>query len=140
MIGIVIVSHANLGEELINVGKMILGELKQVEAVGFFNREDVEETRREINEAIKRVDSGDGVIILVDMFGGTPSNMALAFLEEGEVEVVTGVNLPMIIKLRDTLREDNITKLANTLKEAAQSNISVASEILNNRTKLVEKS
>ena len=134
MIGVVIVTHANLGEELIKVGKMILGEFEQVSAVGIFNRESVDEMRSKINEAINQVDSGEGVIVLVDMFGGTPSNMALAFLEEGKVEVVTGVNLPMIIKLRDDLRKKRLKELALILRDTAQRNISVASEKLNGKT------
>ena len=134
MIGVVIVTHANLGEELIKVGRMILGEFEQVNAVGIFNRESVDEMRSKINDAINQVDSGEGVIVLVDMFGGTPSNMALAFLEEGKVEVVTGVNLPMIIKLRDDMRKKRLKDLAFILRDTAQRNISVASEKLNGKT------
>jgi PTS system mannose-specific IIA component len=136
MIGVVIVTHVNLAEQFIEAGKMILGEMKQVESVGIFNRESVDEMRSKIIDAIKKVDSGDGVIILVDMFGGTPSNMALAFLEEGKVEVVTGVNLPMIIKLNEDMRKKDLKKLATILKDSARQNISIASEKLNIRAKI----
>ena len=135
MIGVVIVTHVSLGQELIKAGEMILGQLKQVESVGIFNRESVDEMRSKIKDAIKRVDNGSGVIILVDMFGGTPSNMALAFLEDEKVEVVTGVNLPMLIKLNDETRKKGLKELAEILKETAQRNISVASEKLKGKPK-----
>ena len=132
MIGVVIVTHVNLAEQFIEAGKMILGEMKQVESVGIFNRESVDEMRSKIIDAIKKVDTGDGVIILVDMFGGTPSNMALAFLEEGKVEVVTGVNLPMLLKVLGS-RNMPLNRLASEAKCAGCQGIVVAGELLRSK-------
>jgi PTS system mannose-specific IIA component len=98
--------------------------------VSIDTRKGVEELRRGIAEAIKGVDVGEGVLILTDMFGGTPSNMSLAFLSEGRVEVLTGLNLPMLIKISNCREGRTLKELARMVKEAGQKNINLASEIL----------
>ena len=97
MVGIVIVTHLKLGEELLGVAELIVGKLKQFQAVSIDPTEGVEEITEKISTAIRSVDKGKGVLILTDMFGGTPSNISLSFLEEWKIEVITGVNLPMLL-------------------------------------------
>src|ERR687892_611162 len=104
MLGVVVVTHGQLATELLNAAEMIVGELPRFAAVSIGWHDDVEQARGEIEQAIARLDASDGVIVLTDMFGGTPSNLAMSLLEDGRVEVVTGVNLPMLIKLA-SLRE-----------------------------------
>ena len=105
MIGIVVVAHFNLAREMVAATELIVGKQEQFTYVDIFPDEDVEKIKSTVTGALKNVNSGEGVIILTDMFGGTPSNISLSFLEEGKVEVVTGVNLPMLIKLV-TYRQD----------------------------------
>ncbi len=130
MVGIVLVTHPNLGEEFIRSAELICGRLPRVTTVSIETRKGVEDLRQEIAEAIRSVDSGKGVLILTDMFGGTPSNMSLAFLTEGKVEVVTGLNLPMLIKISNCREGRSLQELARMVKEAGQKNINLASEIL----------
>ena len=108
--------------------------MPRVLTVSIDTRKEVEELRRGIAEAIKKVDEGDGVLILTDMFGGTPSNMSLAFLQEDRVEVLTGLNLPMMIKLSNCREGRPLKELARMVKEAGQKNINLASEILQKRS------
>jgi len=130
MIGIVVVAHGELARVLLDTVRMIVGPADQCEACTFSQGISAEGLRKMLKESIKKTDSGDGVMILTDMFGGTPSNISLSFLEQGNVEVITGVNLPMIIYAL-TKREDNdLGNLAQILKKNACSNISIASEIL----------
>ncbi len=134
MVGVVLVTHPNLGEEFIRSAEMICGKMPRVLNVSIDTRKEVEELRRGIAEAIKKVDEGDGVLILTDMFGGTPSNMSLAFLQEDRVEVLTGLNLPMMIKLSNCREGRSLKELARMVKEAGQKNINLASEILQKRS------
>jgi PTS system mannose-specific IIA component len=134
MVGVVLVTHPQLGEEFIRSAEMICGKMPRVLPVSIDTRREVEELRRGIAEAIKKVDEGDGVLILTDMFGGTPSNMSLAFLQENRVEVLTGVNLPMMIKLSNCREGRSLQELARLVKEAGQKNINLASEILQKRS------
>jgi PTS system mannose-specific IIA component len=99
VIGIVVVTHGQLANELVSAAEMIVGEIPNITAVSIGWHESPEDAEREIQEALARVDRGKGVILLTDMFGGTPSNLSLTFLEKDKAEVVTGVNLPMLIKL-----------------------------------------
>ena len=124
------VTHPNLGDEFIRSAELICGKLPNLVTVSIDTRTGVEELRRGIAEAIKRVDVGEGVLILTDMFGGTPSNMSLAFLSEGRVEVLTGLNLPMLIKISNCRQGRTLKELAKMVKEAGQKNINLASEIL----------
>jgi PTS system mannose-specific IIA component len=134
MVGVVLVTHPHLGEEFIRSAEMICGKMPRVLTVSIDTRKEVEELRRGIAEAIKKVDDGDGVLILTDMFGGTPSNMSLAFLQEDRVEVLTGLNLPMMIKLSNCREGRPLKELARMIKEAGQKNINLASEILQKRS------
>lgn|SRR3972149_1376988 len=130
MIGVIVVSHCRLAQEFVEVAKLIVGELPQVEAVCLDPALPSEAARAEIEKAIQRVDNGDGVLILTDMFGGTPSNLSLSFLAEEKREVLTGVNLPMILKLGVGREGKSLKETARFIKEYGQRNISLASEIL----------
>jgi len=102
MIGALIITHGRLGNELIKSAELIKGPLENVLPICIDQAKDVEEAKREINGAIKKLDKGKGVLILTDLFGGTPSNISLSFIKEDKVEVLTGVNLPMVLKLSET--------------------------------------
>ena len=134
MVGVVLITHPNLGEEFIRSAETICGKLPFFTSVSIDTRRGVEELREEIARAIKTVDSGKGVLILTDMFGGTPSNMSLAFLSEWRVEVVTGLNLPMLIKISNCREGRTLQELAKTVKDAGQRNINLASEILQKKS------
>ncbi len=137
MIGLVIVTHSGLGEALIEAGESILeGPLGAVTAVSVDLRQSAEKMREKINTAIKAVDQGKGVLILTDMFGGTPSNLSLSFLEEGRIEVLTGVNLPVVIRAAKMRKDNNLDELAETLQAYGKKSISLASSVLkgNKRT------
>ena len=134
MVGVVLITHPNLGGEFIRSAETICGKLPFLASVSIDTRKGVEELREEITRAIKTVDSGKGVLILTDMIGGTPSNMSLAFLSEGRVEVVTGLNLPMLIKISNCREGRTLQELAKMVKEAGQRNINLASEILKKKS------
>ncbi len=129
MIGLVLVTHAGLARELLTAAEMIVGKFDLAEAVGIGATDQVEAIREAIAGAIERV-SGDGVIIMTDMFGGTPSNMGLSFLEENRVEVLTGVNLPMVIKFFSDRGTFSVPDLAERLKKCGCEGISVAGAYL----------
>jgi PTS system mannose-specific IIA component len=132
-VGVLIVAHDRLGEEFLQAMRMIVPDARGFEAVSIDPKQPVEEIRGMLAEALDRLDQGDGVLILTDMFGGTPSNISLSFLGERHVEVVTGMNLPMLIKLA-TLREPKpLDQLAAFTRDYGQRNISVASELLPDR-------
>ena len=135
MVGIVIVTHLRLGEELLAVAELIVGKLKQFEAVSINPTEGVEEIKEKISAAIRKVDRGKGILILTDMFGGTPSNISLSFLAEWKIEVITGVNLPMLLKLSTYEGEMDLAGLAEFIKTYGQKNINLASEILKKNVK-----
>lgn len=129
-VGVVIVTHYGVGKEFLQALRLILPEAPEFPFVSLEPAEPVDQMRTRILAAIKQVDQGEGVLILTDMFGGTPSNVALSFLDEHRIEVVTGVNLPMLIKL-GSLRDDKpLDELALFIKDYGQRNISVASEVL----------
>jgi PTS system mannose-specific IIA component len=130
MVGIVIVTHGDLGTELLRTAEEIVGRLPRVEAVSIHAAEKIERARRKIETVVQRVNDGSGVLILTDLFGGTPSNLVLSYLETGRVEVVTGVNLPMLMKLPALREEGNLRALAEKLARYGQRNILVASEFL----------
>lgn len=135
MVGIIIVAHFNLAKEMAAAVELIVGKQEQFAHVDIFPDEDMEKVRIKITNTIKNVDSGEGVIILTDMFGGTPSNISLSFLEEGRVEVVTGVNLPMLIKLSTYRKDLGITELARFITGYGQKNIYLATDVLKSRGK-----
>ncbi len=129
MVGILVVAHGNLASSLIETAELIVGHVEGVKACSFCQGSDVEKLRKMLKTSIKEVNTGDGVIILTDMFGGTPSNISLSFLEE-QVEVITGVNLPMLIGAITKRENRSIKEMAQLLKESGKSNIYIASEIL----------
>ncbi len=129
MIGLVLVTHAGLASELLAAAEMVVGPFELAEAVGIRPGDAVEFIRKSIEEAINRVNA-DGVVVMTDMFGGTPANMSLSFLEENRVEVLTGVNLPMLIKFSSDRNKTNITDLAAQLKLCGRESISVAGDYL----------
>ena len=119
MIGVVVVTHGQLATELVNAAEMIVGDLPQFTAVSIGWHDDVNDAREEIAQAIERVRGDDGVLLLTDMFGGTPSNLGMTFLETDRVEVITGVNLPMLIKLAVAARARRICwRVAREMRDA----------------------
>jgi mannose PTS system EIIA component len=129
MVGLVIVCHEDMGDELVRAAEMIVGRIEAVETVGVKQDSAPETLRDRIQGAIKKVDRKKGVMLLTDMFGGTPSNIALAFLGDS-VEVVSGVNLSMIIKFANHREEKALPELARLVQEAAQKSIVIASQML----------
>ncbi len=135
MIGLVVAAHFNLAREMVAATELIVGKQKQFTYVDIFPDEDVEAIKGRIVSAIKETSAGDGVIILTDMFGGTPSNISLSFLEEGKIEVVAGVNLPMLIKLTTYREGKSIDELAEFITQYGQKNIYLATDVLKARKK-----
>ncbi len=129
-VGIVIVTHHRLGEEFLRALRLIVPDAPRYHSVSLEPSQPVNEMREAIAAALKAADDGDGVLVLTDMFGGTPSNMSLSFLDERHVEVVTGLNLPMLVKLATFREETSLEELARLIKEYGQRNISVASELI----------
>lgn len=137
MIGIVIVTHSQLGQALIEAAEFIIGKKPDnTTAVSININENVDKLRKKIAAGIKAVDQHEGVLILTDMFGGTPSNLSYSFLEEGKIEVISGVNLPIVIKADNSREKQELTKLAVNLEIYGRKSISLASSILkgNKRT------
>lgn len=131
MIGVLIVTHSNLGEALIEAAEFILGEKPdRIEPISIDINENAEKLRAKIKNGIKRVSSEEGVLILTDMFGGTPSNLSYAFLEEGKIEVLTGVNLPILIKAASLRSKTHLLELAENLEAFGKKSISMASGLL----------
>jgi PTS system mannose-specific IIA component len=129
MIGVVVVTHGQLATELLNAAETIVGELPRFTAVSIGWHDDTEDARSEIAEAIARVNGDTGVLILTDMFGGTPSNLAMTFLGDS-VEVITGVNLPMLIKLANLAEQADLLTAAREIREQGRAAIWVASDLL----------
>ncbi len=130
MIGGLIVTHGRLAVELLNAAEAIVGDIQNIAAVSIGWHDDVDMASDMVEKAIKRVDSGAGVLILTDMFGGTPTNIASTFLDRGAIEIVTGVNLPMLIKLTQLGPEDDLAAAAKLVRENGQNNIHIASDLL----------
>ena len=131
MIGIVIVTHSQLGDALIEAAEFIVGNRPEsLESVSIDLNESAEVLRSKIAAGIKNVKSKDGVLILTDMFGGTPSNLSYSFLEEGRIEVLSGVNLPILIQAVNIRAKMNLSELAVKLEEFGKKSISLASGIL----------
>ena len=133
MIGLVLVTHGRLAVEFRSALEHVVGPQQQIEAVTIGPDDDPEQRRRDIIEAVKRVDSGDGVAILTDMFGGTPSNLAISVMSSGHTEVIAGVNLPMLIKLAGVRGENNMEKALVEASEAGRKYINVASRVLSGK-------
>jgi PTS system mannose-specific IIA component len=131
MIGVVVVTHGQLATELVNAAETIVGDLPQFTAVSIGWHDDTLDAREEIAQAIARVNAGtQGVLILTDMFGGTPANLAMTFLATDQVEVITGVNLPMLIKIANTRESTGLLAMARELREHGRNAIWVASDLL----------
>lgn len=129
-IGGVIVSHGRLANELLAAAETVVGELKHIAAVSIGWNDNVETAKDEIAKAIKNVSKGNGVIILTDMFGGTPTNISAMFIAENQVEIVTGVNLPMVIKLASQRKETTLIEMAKEIEEQGKTSIYRASDLL----------
>jgi mannose PTS system EIIA component len=130
MIGVVVVTHGQLATELLNAAETIVGDLPRFTAVSIGWHEDVQDAREEIAQAIGRVQGEHGILVLTDMFGGTASNLGITFLEGGRVEVLTGVNLPMLIKLASMTERADVLEVARELREHGRNAIWVASDLL----------
>jgi len=130
MIGLVLVSHCQLAVEFKAALEHVVGPQAQLEAITIGPDDDMESRRQEIMAAVRRVNSGDGVVVLTDMFGGTPSNLALSCMNGGSVEVVAGINLPMLIKLASVRDEEPLTDAVLHAQEAGRKYINVASRVL----------
>lgn len=131
MIGVVVVTHGQLATELVNAAEMIVGDLPRFTAVSIGWHEDVNDARGDIEQAMERVRlDTTGILILTDMFGGTPSNLGMTFLEKDRVEVITGVNLPMLIKLASLRDEHDLLAVAREMRDDGRNAIWVASDLL----------
>jgi len=130
MIGVVVVTHGHLATELVNAAEAIVGDLPHFTAVSIGWHDDVQPARDEIAAAIERVDQGGGVLVLTDMFGGTPSNLSMTFLAPDRLEVITGVNLPMLIKLAQLRDASALLTVARDMREQGRHAIWVASDLL----------
>jgi len=135
MVGILIVTHRQLAEALMSASDLILGRLEKVIAVSLDPSATPADARQQIAEGLAKLNGTDGVLILTDMFGGTPSNLSLSFLKEGQVEVISGVNLPMLIKVNQLRlgKYANLREMALILQQSGQQGITVASELLHKK-------
>ncbi len=133
MIGVVVVSHGNIACEMVSATRRIIPDASHMTAVAVESDNPPDHIRQQISEAVKKVDLGLGVLILTDMFGGTPSNICLSFLSPAKVEVISGFNLPMLIKLASMRKDANFTDTANFIQQYGQRNIVIASHVLNGR-------
>jgi len=136
MVGIVVVTHCGIADEMLLALEQIVGEVEGIESVSIDVTEPPEVIRERIRRSIRNVDRGKGVLIFTDMFGGTPSNVSLSFLEKGRVEVVTGVNLPMLLKVATLRDEMGLEELASYIANYGKSNINVASKLLEKKAEV----
>ena len=130
MIGLVLVTHGRLAEEFRNAVEHVVGPQENFETVSIGADDDMEKRRRDIVDAVARVDHGSGVVVLTDMFGGTPSNLAISVMEAGRVEVIAGMNLPMLIKLSSVRKADMLAAAVEEAQAAGRKYINVASQLL----------
>lgn len=130
MIGLVIVTHGRLAEEFVAALEHVVGPQSQLEAVCMAPDDDMEQKRQEIIDKVKTVESGKGVIVLTDMFGGTPSNLAISITEEGKIEALAGINLPLLVKLASIRQTEPLNKAAEMAVEAGRKYITAATALL----------
>ncbi|MCO6187977.1 PTS sugar transporter subunit IIA [Rhizobium sp. L1K21] len=130
MIGLVLVTHGKLAEEFRHALEHVVGPQEQLETVSIGPEDDMDQRRQDILDAVKKTDDGNGVIILTDMFGGTPSNLAISVMSAGRIEVIAGVNLPMLIKLAGIRAENDMAKALKDSAEAGRKYINIASSLL----------
>lgn len=131
MIGIVVVAHDQVADAMLEVAKKILTDFQNVCALGIDSNAPVEKNRKLIADAISRVDKGDGVLLMTDLFGGTPTNLCLAFLSPGKYEVISGFNLPMLIKIGSGMQNKTLTEVVTFIRDYGERNIVIASHVLN---------
>jgi PTS system mannose-specific IIA component len=130
MIGLVLVTHGRLATEFVTAMEHVVGPQTAIEAICIGPEDDMEARRADIAAAIAKVDSGSGVIVLTDLFGGTPCNLAISLMDVGRVEVIAGINLPMLIRLESARRRMKVVEAVAAAREAGRKYISVASEVL----------
>jgi mannose PTS system EIIA component len=130
MIGMVLVTHGRLAAEFIAALEHVVGPQRNIAAVCIGPDDDMELRRKEIMDSVARVDDGGGVVVLTDMFGGTPSNLAISIMDKGAIEVIAGVNLPMLIKLASVRSTEKLPEAVNKAREAGRRYINVASQLL----------
>ena len=132
MIGLVLVTHGNLAMEFVSAMQHVVGPQEQVECVCIGPEDDMEMRRNEILEKVNAVNSGEGVVLLTDMFGGTPSNLALSMMDRANVEILAGINLPMLIKIASLRKEKNMKDAVEGAQDAGKKYINIASQLLGN--------
>lgn len=130
MIGILIVTHGNLGKEFVSAAEHVLGKQEKIESIALFPKDDMDKKREDIKSAISKLNSGKGVVLLTDLFGGTPSNLAISVMEPDKTEVIAGLNLPMLIKLCSVRNSKDLKEAVEEAKTAGQKYISIASFLL----------
>ncbi|NQU13843.1 MAG: PTS sugar transporter [Desulfobacteraceae bacterium] len=130
MIGLLIISHCDLGREFLNAAELIVGRLEGADAIAITQTSESKELLKAIDEKIKNLDHGQGVLVLTDMFGGTPSNLSLSFLKEQTVEVLTGVNLPMVIAVAQDRERLTLSELGEKAEQAGKRSIALAGKLL----------
>ncbi len=130
MIGLVLVTHGNLASEFISAMQHVVGPQEQVLGVCIGPEDDMEMRRNEILEKVNSVNSGEGVVLLTDMFGGTPSNLALSIMDRANVEILAGINLPMLIKIASLRKENDMKKTVEGAQDAGKKYINIASQLL----------
>lgn len=130
MIGLVLVTHGRLANEFVVAMEHVVGKQEKIATICIGPEDDMEERRADIARAIHEVDSGRGVILLTDLFGGTPSNLAISLMEAGKVEVIAGINLPMLIRLGGARKQMKVTEAVAAARDAGRKYITVASEVL----------
>lgn len=130
MIGLVLVTHGRLAQEFVVAMEHVVGNQDKIAAISIGPEDDMEERRGDIARAIAEVDSGRGVIVLTDLFGGTPSNLAISLMDPGKIEVIAGINLPMLIRLGGARKAMKVTEAVAAAREAGRKYITVASEVL----------
>lgn len=133
MIGLVLVTHGRLAVELVSALEHVVGSQENVATVCIGPDDDMEQRRAEIMKSTKDVDDGDGVIVLTDMFGGTPSNLAISIMDNGKIEVIAGVNLPMLIKLASIRDANSLLEAATGAQDAGRKYINIASQLLDKK-------
>jgi PTS system mannose-specific IIA component len=130
MIGIVLVTHGRLAREFISACEHVVGRQANIEAICIGPDDDMEQRRQDILDAVRKVDDGSGVVVLTDMFGGTPSNLAISIIDKAKIEVLAGVNLPMLIKLASVRESDDLETAVEKAQGAGRKYISIASKVL----------
>ena len=130
MIGLILVTHGRLAEEFVHAMEHVVGRQQAVATVCIGPKDDMEQRRQDIADAIQQVDSGQGVIVLTDLFGGTPSNLAISLMRAGQVEVIAGINLPMLIRLERARTKLNVGEAVQAARDAGRNYITIASEYL----------